>query len=94
MSLSVATLVTWALNRQFTFGDLGAAPASELGRYALVALLAQSVNFLVFLALCAVWPGVIHSLAAVVGAVIATGFLLHRAAFLHVRAAYSRPPVE
>ena len=35
--------------------------------------MAQSVNFLVFVGLLAVWPALIHSLAAVIGAVVATG---------------------
>ena len=74
VSLSVATLATWALNRHFTFGDSGRRPRAELGRYALVALLAQSVNYLIFLGICAAWPTFPHALAAVVGAVAATGF--------------------
>jgi putative flippase GtrA len=74
VSLSVATLATWALNRQFTFGESGRRARVEFGRYALVALVAQSVNFVVFLAVCAVWPAMIHSLAVVIGAVVATGF--------------------
>jgi putative flippase GtrA len=74
VSLSVATLATWALNRQFTFGDSGRRAPHELGRYALVALVAQSVNYGVFLAVLAAVPTMIHSLAAVIGAVVATGF--------------------
>lgn len=74
ISLGVATVVTWALNRQFTFGDSGRKPRAELGRYALVALVAQSVNYLVFLGVCAAWPHVNHSLAAFGGAVVATVF--------------------
>jgi putative flippase GtrA len=73
-SLSLATLVTWALNRQFTFGESGRGARSEFGRYAVVALVAQSVNYLVFLGVCAVWPHLNHSLAALIGAVVATGF--------------------
>lgn len=74
VSLSVATLATWALNRQFTFGDSGRPAGREFGRYAVVALAAQSVNFAVFLGECAVWPHLNHSLAATIGAVVATGF--------------------
>jgi len=74
ISLGVATVVTWALNRQFTFGDSGRDARAELGRYALVALVAQSVNYLVFLGVCAAWPMVNHSLAAFGGAVVATVF--------------------
>jgi putative flippase GtrA len=92
VSLSVATLATWALNRQFTFGDSGRRTGVELGRYALVALLAQSVNFLVFLAVCAAWPMVIHSLAAVIGAVVATGFSYSGQRFFTFAA--PRPPAD
>lgn len=74
LSLTVATLATWALNRQFTFGDSGRKARAEFGRYALVALMAQSVNYGVFLAVLAVLPTLIHSLAAVAGAVVATAF--------------------
>jgi putative flippase GtrA len=73
-SLGAATLVTWALNRQFTFGDSGRRTRVELGRYCLVALTAQSVNYLVFLAACAAAPSLPHAQAAVIGAVVATGF--------------------
>ncbi|HTK36673.1 MAG TPA: GtrA family protein [Caulobacteraceae bacterium] len=73
-SLTVATLATWALNRQFTFGDSGRRAHAELGRYVLVALIAQSVNLAVFVALTAFWPTMIHAIAAVIGAVVATGF--------------------
>ena len=74
VSLGVATVVTWILNRHFTFGMSGRQARAELGRYALVALLAQSVNYLIFLGVCAAWPSLSHSLAAVIGAVAATGF--------------------
>jgi putative flippase GtrA len=74
VSLVTATLVTWTLNRRFTFGDSGRRAGSELGRYAVVAGVAQSVNFLVFLGLLAAWPHLMHQLAAFVGAVVATAF--------------------
>jgi putative flippase GtrA len=74
ISLALATLVTWALNRQFTFGESGRRARSELGRYVAVALTAQSVNYLVFLAALALAPQLPHPLAAVLGAVTATGF--------------------
>ena len=73
-SLALATLVTWALNRQFTFGESGRKARTELGRYAVVALVAQSVNYAVFLGVCAAFPHLPHALAAVFGAVVATGF--------------------
>ena len=74
ISLTLATLATWALNRQFTFGDSGRAAKSELGRYALVALVAQGVNYSLFQAVVHAAPHLNHSLVAVFGAVVATGF--------------------
>jgi putative flippase GtrA len=74
VSLSVATLVTWILNRRFTFGDSGRRARAELGRYALVAGVAQGVNYIVFLSLLGAWPHLLSTLAAVIGAVVATGF--------------------
>ncbi len=50
ISLGVATLVTWALNRLFTFGPSGRAPLLELIRYIAVALGAQGFNYGIFLA--------------------------------------------
>ena len=73
-SIGVATLFTWVLNRHFTFGESGRLAGVELGRYALVALVAQSVNYGVFLAVCEALPHLPHSLAAVIGAVVATAF--------------------
>jgi putative flippase GtrA len=74
VSLSVATLATWALNRQFTFGESGRRARSEFGRYALVALVAQGVNYSLFQAVVHAAPHLNHSLVAVAGAVVATGF--------------------
>jgi putative flippase GtrA len=74
LSLAVATVVTWVLNRHFTFGESGRRSRVEFGRYALVALVAQSVNYLVFLGVLRAAPDMVHTLAAVIGAVVATGF--------------------
>lgn len=74
VSLSVATLITWTLNRHYTFGGSGRRAKLELSRYAAVALFAQGVNYLVFLGVCAVAAHIPHALAAVIGAVAATGF--------------------
>jgi putative flippase GtrA len=74
ISLSIATVVTWALNRRFTFFGSGRRARVEFGRYASVALFAQGVNYLVFLGVCAVAVHLPHTLAAIIGAVVATGF--------------------
>jgi putative flippase GtrA len=50
-SLVVATVVTWALNRLFTFGPSGRAPLAEMARYFGVALVAQGFNYALFLSL-------------------------------------------
>jgi putative flippase GtrA len=55
VSLALATVVTWHLNRRFTFENSGRSNTHELARYALVALSAQGLNYLMFVVLrCAV----------------------------------------
>lgn len=73
-SLGVATVFTWLMNRLFTFGGSGRRSEAEFGRYALVAMMAQSVNYLVFLGLSDLFPHLPHALTAIFGAVAATGF--------------------
>jgi putative flippase GtrA len=73
-SLGLATIVTWALNRRVTFEASGRRAHEELGRYIVVTLVAQGVNYFVFLGLLAVMPGLLHTLAACIGAVCAAGF--------------------
>ena len=58
ISLAAATCVTWSINRKVTFGRTGRRRAAELGRYALVALIAQGFNYGLFLLLGALAPGV------------------------------------
>jgi len=74
VSLGIATLVTWALNRQFTFGESGRRRRVELLRYAGVAVVAQSVNYVTFLGVLEAAPQIDYRLAAVIGAVVATAF--------------------
>jgi putative flippase GtrA len=74
VSLSVATLLTWTLNRRFTFAASHRQPIGELVRYALVALLAQGLNYVVFLEVLRFRPKLSHSLAAILGAAVATIF--------------------
>src|SRR3954470_2364539 len=56
MSLAAATAVTWLLNRAFTFGASSRSALAESLRYALVALGAQGLNYLLFLGLRAAVP--------------------------------------
>jgi len=75
LAILVATCVTWALNRRFTFGDSGRSPHMEALRYFAVAMAAQyGVNYPVSLAVPAVVPHIPHALAAFIGAVVATLF--------------------
>jgi putative flippase GtrA len=51
VSLAVATLVTWRLNRALTFPATGRAQRAEAMRYAAVTTLSQGTSFAVFSAL-------------------------------------------
>jgi putative flippase GtrA len=53
VSIVAATFVTWSLNRIFTFGPSNRSPLHEMGRYGVVALVAQGTNYGLFLALMA-----------------------------------------
>jgi putative flippase GtrA len=80
ISLGVATLVTWWLNRRHTFGASGRHPATEAARYAAVALGAQGFSYAVFLALVYEAPALPRLLALLVGAGLAAvaGFAGHK----------------
>ena len=73
-SLALATLVTWRLNRRFTFARTGRRPLGEAARYAAVACGAQGFNYGLFLALRAAAPALPPLLALLVSAVAAAGF--------------------
>ena len=73
-SLAVATLLTWGLNRLFTFAPSGRAPLHELARYAAVALVAQGFNYGLFLILVRLDAGG-HPLLCLVAAAVATAAL-------------------
>src|SRR4051812_20430149 len=45
VSLSVATLATWLLNRRLTFAASGRKTHHEAGRYAIVTVFAQGISF-------------------------------------------------
>jgi putative flippase GtrA len=73
-SLCVATLVTWALNRRLTFDPSSRRPTAEIARYALVTMLAQGLNYLIFLIIIVLWRDLPHAFAAVFGAAFAACF--------------------
>lgn len=74
ISLPAATIVTWSLNRRFTFSATGRKAHHEALRYGAVTVVAQSVNYGVMLLLAGLAPGVPHVVDAFVGAVVATAF--------------------
>jgi putative flippase GtrA len=73
VSLAAATLLTWRLNRRFTFGSSGRAAHAEATRYVCVALGAQGFNLALFLALRSLAPALPPLLALLTSAVFAAG---------------------
>ena len=68
VSLAVATLLTWRLNRALTFDCSGRRPADEAMRYAVVAGAAQTVSYTVFAGLVVTILAAMPQLAVLVGA--------------------------
>lgn len=68
VSLVIATLVTWRLNRALTFDRSGRRPADEALRYAMVAAAAQALSYAVFAALVVTVLSAIPQLAVLIGA--------------------------
>jgi putative flippase GtrA len=85
LALGAATLLTWRLNRRFTFGDSARRSLWEGGWYSGVALGAQGLNYLVFLTLREHVPE-LHALGALLaGAVFAAFFSYTGQRFLTFR---------
>jgi putative flippase GtrA len=70
VSIAAAALVTWRLNRAFTFESAGARQGREGLRYALVALVAAGLNFLLYALVLSVIPGLPPVAAVVVATFI------------------------
>ncbi len=68
VSLAVATLVTWRLNRALTFDCSGRRGYDEALRYAAVAAAAQTVSYAVFALLVVTALAALPQLAVVIGA--------------------------
>jgi putative flippase GtrA len=68
VSLAIATLVTWRLNRALTFDRSGRRSADEAMRYAAVAASAQAVSYAVFAALVVTALNAMPQLAVIIGA--------------------------
>jgi putative flippase GtrA len=74
LSLAAATAVAWRLDRRYTFAPSSRGRFEESLRYLLVALLAQSQNYLLFLGLLAAFSDLPPFCCALFGAAWATGF--------------------
>lgn len=85
VSLGAATLLTWRLNRRFTFGDSRRLQPFEGGFYVAVALGAQGLSYLIFLALRDLVPDMPALAALLIGAVAATAFSYSGQRFLTFR---------
>jgi len=70
VSLAVATVVTWRLNRALTFERSGHRPSHEVMRYATVAGCAQAVSYVTFAVLVVTVFAATPQLAVLVGAVV------------------------
>ena len=74
LSLAAATWVTWRLNRRFTFSSGRLLPLAEASRYTLVALLAQGLNWSIFIMLRAAVPWLPAQAAVIAAATLAAAF--------------------
>ena len=74
LSLGAATILTWRLNRRFTFGNSARRQTFEGSCYTAVALCAQGLNYAAFLALRTLLPEMPALFALFCGAAIAAGF--------------------
>lgn len=73
LSLAVATMVTWRLNRRFTFAPSLRGGREELGRYAVVTVGAQGLSYALFLMFTALFAGLAPQACLVAAALIAAG---------------------
>ena len=70
VSLAVATLVTWRLNRAFTFARSRRAQHHEAMRYAIVTAVAQGTSYAVFAALVLTRLAALPQVALICGAAV------------------------
>jgi putative flippase GtrA len=71
VSLAVATLVTWRLNRALTFARSHRAQHEEAGRYAIVTAVAQGTSYAIFAVLVLTVLGGLPQAALMIGAAVA-----------------------
>ena len=74
LSMAVATLTTWRLNRGLTFGASGRSQAHEGVRYAAVAVFTAGLNYLVYALTLILWRDLPPFAALVISTTIAMGF--------------------
>jgi putative flippase GtrA len=74
ISIAAAMLLTWRLNRAFTFGPSKGSEVAEGARYGLVVATASTLNWLVYSAALLLVPAMPPHLALVIGSVAALGF--------------------
>jgi putative flippase GtrA len=94
ISLAVATLVTWRLNRALTFERSGRRPHDEALRYVAVTLVAQGTSYGVFAALVLTVLAPLPQVALIVGSAVAAAVSYHghrRFAFAPVNPAAANP---
>jgi putative flippase GtrA len=70
LSLSCATVVTWRLNRAFTFDRSGRHQGHEAMRYAIVTTTAQGTSYVVFAILVLTVLGGLSQVALLIGAAV------------------------
>jgi putative flippase GtrA len=73
-SIAVAGLVTWQLNRNFTFAPSGDSQLSEATRYGGVVVAASLVNYVIYAGLMLAMPSLEPLIALVVSSIGAMGF--------------------
>jgi len=73
-SIGAATLITWTLNRRYTFPSTGRRKRIEIVRYASVVVLSQGLSYATFLTLCEILPHLPPVSSLIIGAVAATAF--------------------
>jgi len=74
VSLAIATIVTWRLNRGLTFDRTGHRPSHEAMRYAAVTGCAQGISYVTFAVLVVTVFASTPQLAVIVGAAVAALF--------------------
>ena len=74
ISIFVAMIVSWLINRSVTFAYPHAPSFQEFGQFAAVSWLAQAVNYAIFAAILLLAPGT-HPIAALIGSSLVAMFV-------------------